>query len=80
MYTVCRMQDRAGHFETLDTTETLDDAIASAKCEVDGASNLTSVYVFCDQMYNGKTYPYLVAKVTMHNSRFTTNEIEVAYA
>lgn len=80
MYTVTKMQDTAGHFETLDTVETLELAIASAKCEVDGMPNLYSVYVFCDQTYNGKTYPYLVVKVTTHTNQHTTNEIEIGYA
>lgn len=80
MYTVTKMQDTAGHFETLDTCDTLDDAIASAKCEVDGEPNLTSVYVFNDQTYMGRTYPYLVAKITTHTNMYVTNEIEVAYA
>ena len=80
MYTVCKMQNTAGHFETLDTAETLELAIASAKCEVDGMPNLYSVYVFCDQTYNGRTYPYLVTKVTTHTNRYVTNEITVGMA
>ena len=67
MYTVTKMQDRAGHFETLDTCDTLEDAIASAKCEVDGHETGYTVYIFCDQVFIGKTSPYLVAKVTYYN-------------
>lgn len=75
MYTVTTRQQTDGTFKTLDSAETLDDAIASAKCVVDGESNGYAVYVFCDQICMGKTYPYLVAKVTYQNDRYYTGPI-----
>lgn len=75
MYTVSSLQKNDGVFVTLDTAETLADAIASAKCEVNGKSNGYAVYVFCDQTYMGKTYPYLVAKVSWQSDHFYTGPI-----
>lgn len=75
MYYTVSMQKSDGTFVTLDTTETYNDAIASAKCEVNGKPNGYAVYVFYDQTYMGKTYPYLVAKVSWQSDRFYTGPI-----
>lgn len=79
MYTVSSRQQADGTFVTFDSTDSLEDAIASAKCAVDGAPN-TAVYVFADQAFNGKTYPYLVAKVACLRLYNGGTDIEVGYA
>lgn len=79
MFTVSSRQQTDGTFVTFDSTETLEDAIASARCAVDGQPN-SAVYVFNDQDFNGKTYPYLVAKVACLRLYNGGTEIEVGYA
>lgn len=81
MYTISAMQNAAGKFVTLATAERHEAAIDAAKSVVLTDDAHRSVYVFCDQTFAGRTYPYLVAKVTRPEGRYIRpDDVVVAFA